>query len=60
MPAHGNTTVIIVAVDGRIELIACNTTTASSTFQVLDEGRQEIEFFLAVAFDGELWSLVLA
>jgi len=60
MLGHGNTSIIIVAIDGRVELIACNTTAASSTFQVLEEGRQEVEFFLAVAFDGELWSLVLA
>lgn len=59
MPIHGDTTIGVVAIDSGIELIACNMTPASSTLQVLDEGRHKIEILLAGAFDGEFWSLVL-
>ena len=59
MSIHGDAKIGIVAIDSGIERIACKTTPASSTLQVLGEGGHKVKILLAEAFDGEIWSLVL-
>ena len=56
---HGDATISVVAIDSRVQLVTCHATLASSTFQMLNKGGQDVEVLFTGTLDGELRSLML-